>query len=93
MMYQDSEKRKTLEDLLSTSTETNMLRLKVTLLSLTRLPIEYKIIGLLCDGYQEMDIAGALKISRQRVNLVIHNFRKRLTTEQVMDVFSIIKED
>ena len=83
---------KTLGDLLGSSTEANMMRLKITLLGLTRTPAEYKIIGFLCEGYQELDIASALKVSRQYVNKTVKTYRNRLTAEQIEDIFSILKE-
>jgi len=93
MMYENMGQEKTLEDLLSTSTVVHMLRLKVTLLGLTKTSIEYKIIDYLCKGYKELDIADVLKVSRQHVNKTIKNFRKRLKTKQIEDIFSILKED
>lgn len=93
MMYDDIGNIKTLEDLLSTSTSTNMVRLKVTLLSFTKTPTEYKVIGLLCEGYRQPDVVEALKLTRARVNIVLQEYRKRLTAEQIEDVYSILKED
>jgi DNA-binding NarL/FixJ family response regulator len=93
MMYEDTGKIKTLEDVLSTNSPANMLRLKVTLMSYTRTPIEHKVIGYLCEGYKEIDIADALKISRQRISKVLITYKKRLTAVQIQDVFSILKED
>ena len=93
MMPENFGAGKTIGDMLATRVPANMLRLKVTLLSFTKTPTEYKIIGFLCEGYREQDIADVLKVSRQRVNNVVRAFRKRLTTEQIEDVFSIVKED
>ena len=93
MMYEDTGNEKTLEDILSTSTIANMLRLKVILLSFTRTLSEYKIIGFLCDGYRKSDIEELLKVSRQWVEKVVRTYRKRLTAEQIENIFSILKED
>lgn len=83
---------KILEDMLVSYTEANMMRLKVMLLSFTKTAIEHKVIGFLCDGYRKQDIADVLKVSWQRVNNVTRIYRKRLTTKQIEDIFSILKE-
>lgn len=83
---------RTLESLLGSNTEANMMRLKATLLGYARTPIERKIVGFLCDGYKEMDIRDTLKVSRQYVNAVIQRYRKRLKAWQIEIVFSIIRE-
>jgi len=93
MIYEYTGLEKTLEDILSTSTSANMMRLKATLLGYARTPIEYRVIGFLCDGYKEMDIVDVLKVSRQYINKVIQTYRKRLSAKKIENIFSIIKED
>ena len=92
MMYENGN-QKTLEDILSTSTASNMLRLKTVLLAHTQTPTEYKIVKYLCDGYSRVDIQEVLKISRQAVDNRLRDFKSRFTAEQIEDIFSILKED
>ena len=88
----DSSSAKTLEDILGSNTQATMMRLKSVLLGLTKTPAEYKVVGFLCDGYKEMDIADALKCSRQYVNKTIKTFRNRLKLRQVEEIFLLTKE-
>ena len=88
----ESSVTKTLEDILGSNSQATMMRLKAILLGLTKTPAEYKTIGFLCDGYKEMDIADALKCSRQYVNKTIKTFRNRLKLRQVEEIFSLTKE-
>jgi len=83
---------KTLEDVLGSNTQATMMRLKTILLGFTKTPAEYKVIGFLCDGYKEMDIADVLKVSRQYVNKTIKTFRNRLKLRQVEEIFLLTKE-
>ena len=88
----DTSNAKTLEDILGSNTQATMMRLKTILLGLTKTPAEYKVIGFLCDGYKEMDIADVLKVSRQYVNKTIKTFRNRLKLRQVEEIFLLTKE-
>jgi len=83
---------KTLEDVLGSSSQANMMRLKVLLVGLAKTSAEHKVIGFLCDGYKEADIVDALKWSRQRVNVTIKRFRSKLKRRHVEEIFSIAKE-
>jgi len=94
-MYENGGNEKTLEDILATSTVANMLRLKSTFMSLARTEQERRIVTLLCNGYTEADITDELKVSRQRINKAIIEYRqrimKRLTAVQKEDIYSVLK--
>ena len=83
---------KTLEDILGSNTQATMMRLKMVLLGLTKTTAEYKVVGFLCDGYKEMDIADVLSVSRQYVNKTIKNFWQRLKLKQIEEIFLLTRE-
>ena len=62
-MYDNAGNEKTLEDMLSSSTDAHMLRFKEFFLSKIRTKSERQIIPLICKGYAEADIVEELGIS------------------------------
>jgi len=83
---------RTLEDLLLDFSSSNVVRLKLSLMGLTKTNQERKIIEMLCEGYTKADIAKKLKVSRAYITMAVNAFKRRLTPENIQDLFFYLRK-
>ena len=92
-IYTENGEKVTLGETILQDKDTNFLRLKVLLMSLTDDTQQYKgkserqVIELLIDGYSPKDIVTELDLPKQYFSLIVSRFRKKIEKKKLKEFF------